>query len=140
MALIRSLDSIVAKWKRVTPGRAEDYKLGVTNPLKDWEKETLAASDRRDEGMRAAIADGRINRGITNKGFAGWQKPAVQKGPSRWVEGIGLATADYKAGFAKYHDIIANTDPGPRFKKGDPRNWERSKKIGIALHEAKIKG
>lgn len=140
MALIRSLESIVAKWKRVTPTRGEDYKIGVTSPLKDWEKETLAASDRRDEGMRKAIADGRIDRGIKAKSFLGWQKPAVTKGPNRWIEGIGLAGDDYKDGFGKFHAVIEGTDPGPRFAKGDPRNWERSKKIGIALHLAKIKG
>ena len=140
MALIRSLESIAKKWKEVTHQRANIYKANVQAPLRNWEVETLAASDRRDSGMQAAIADGRINRGIIKTGFAGWQKPTVTKGPQRWAEGVAVAEPEYKAGFAPYRDVIEATDIGPRYAKGDPRNWDRSKAIGMALHEKKIKG
>ena len=140
MALIRSLDTISKKWQTVTPQRAEIYRTNVASPLRDWEKEALAAKDRRDEGLRKAIADGRIDRGIRKTGQEGWLKATVTKGPSRWAEGVAMAEPEYRAGFAPYHDVIAKTDPGPRFATGDPRNWERSRKIGMALHERKVRG
>ncbi|KKL82154.1 hypothetical protein LCGC14_1987590 [marine sediment metagenome] len=140
MALIRALEVISKKWQQVTPQRSGIYKDNVESPLRDWEKETLAASDRRDQGLRDAIADGRIDRGIKAVGLEGWRKPTVTKGPARWSEGVALAEPEFRAGFAPYHDVIQRTDPGPRFAKGDPRNWERSKRIGLALHERKVKG
>lgn len=140
MALIRSIDTIASKWKDVTPLRLDIYRANVTAPLRDWEKETLAAKSRRDEGLRAAIADGRIDRGIKAAGLEGWRKPTVSKGPTRWAEGVAVGEPEYRAGFAPFRDVIERTDPGPKYAKGDPRNWERSKKIGLALHDKKIKG
>lgn len=140
MALIRSIDTIAKKWKDVTPERADIYKENVEAPLRDWEKETLAAKDRRDEGLRKAIADGRIDRGIKKAGLEGWRKPTVTKGPARWGEGVALAEPEYRAGFAPFRDVIERTDPGPKYAKGDPRNWERSKRIGLALHNKKVAG
>lgn len=140
MALIRSASSIANKWRTVTPQRSDVYKENVEAPLRDWEKETSASKDRRDEGLRQAIADGRIDRGIKKAGTDKWKKGAVTKGPARWAEGVAIAGPEYEAGFAPYRDVIEKTDPGPRYAKGDPRNWDRSKKIGLALHDKKIKG
>ncbi len=140
MALIRPLTEIANKGKTVTPGRANIYKKNVENPLKNWEQETLAASERRNEGILAAVADGRIDRGIQKAGQAKWQKETATKGPTRWSEGVRLGEANYQAGFAPFHEVIQNTDPGPRFAKGDPRNFDRSKTIGMALHAKKISG
>jgi len=140
MALIRTTESIAKKWQEVTPQRSNIYKTNVETPLRDWEKETGAAKERRDDGLRAAIADGRIDRGIKKAGLEGWKKPTVTKGPSRWAEGVSVAGPDFQAGFAPYRDVIEKTDVGPRFAKGDPRNWDRSKKIGLALHDKKVKG
>lgn len=140
MALIRSLEDISKKWKDVTPLRLDIYRNNVSAPLRDWEKETLAAKERRDAGLREAITDGRIDRGIKKAGLEGWRKPTVVKGPTRWAEGVEVAEPEYKAGFAPFREVIERTDAGPKYAKGDPRNWDRSKKIGLALHEKKIKG
>ncbi len=140
MSLIRSITEIANKWKTVTPQRAEVYRNNVTSPLRNWEQETLAAKERQKEGMRKAIEEDRIAKGVAKAGQGKWSKNTQAKGPSRWVEGVGLAEADYATGFAPFRDVIEQTDPGPRFAKGDPRNWERSKKIGLALHQKKISG
>jgi len=44
MAEIKSLASIKDKWTRVTPGRTEDYKLGIQNPKRDWATEAAAGA------------------------------------------------------------------------------------------------
>jgi len=140
MALIRSIDTIAKKWKDVTPLRLDIYKSNVEAPLRDWEKETLAAKDRRDAGLREAIADGRIDRGIKKAGLEGWRNPTVVKGPVRWAEGVEVGEPKYRANWGPFRDVIERTDTGPKYAKGDPRNWDRSKKIGLALHDKKIKG
>ena len=43
MAEIKSLSAISDKWARVTPARAEDYKLGIANPKSLEEAIKLAA-------------------------------------------------------------------------------------------------
>jgi len=140
MALIRPLSEISKKWKDVTPLRSGEYKSGVDNPLKNWEKNTLAAKDRQKEGMQRALSEDRVAKGVAKAGQAKWQRKTSTLGPGRWSEGVVNAQPDYEAGFAPYHDVIAKTNPGPRYPAGDPRNWERSKKIGLALHQKKIAG
>lgn len=140
MPLIRSAATIANKWKTVTPQRQTEYASNVAAPLRSWEKETLAAADRQKVGMQEALNDGRIQKGIQRAGQAKWQKATVSKGPNRWAEGVNLGEADYQSGFAPYVDIISKTQLPARFPKGDPRNWERSKALGLALHQKKIAG
>lgn len=140
MALIRSTREIAEKWTSVTPLRSTQYEAGIESPLRPWEKNTLEASRRRDEGLQKAIADGRIDRGIKRVGQDGWKADTLAKGPTRWPEGVRLGGPKYEARFGPYRDVIEKTDAGPKYPAGDPRNWERSKKIGLALHEKKIRG
>jgi len=140
MADIRSLETISKKFQTVTPQRATQYKDGVSNPKRDWEGNTLEAGDRRDAAMQEAIADGRIDRGIKKAGNAKWKSQTVKMGPTRWQQGVSQAEAAYKVGFQPYHDVIASTTLSARYPAGDPRNYERSKDIGLALHNKKIQG
>lgn len=140
MALIRPLEQIASKWREVTPQRHAIYKRNVEAPLRNWEENTLAASERRDLGLQEAINDGRIDRGIKKAGQAKWKKQTVTLGPQRWQEGVSKGETAYKVGFQASHEVIAATDPGPKYPKGDSRNWDRSKAIGLALHQKKISG
>lgn len=140
MAEIKSLSSIRDKWTRVTPGRTEDYKLGIQNPRRDWETETLAGKDNWKAGIDAAHAKGLFAKGVTSAGTKKWQEKALKKGPGRFAEGVYIAGPDYEKGFKRYHDVIAATDLGPRFPKRDPRNLARVKKIVDALIKEKLEG
>jgi len=53
MAEIRPLSMIRDKWTRVTPGRMEDYKIGIQNPRRDWAEEASAAKDIRGRGLHS---------------------------------------------------------------------------------------
>lgn len=138
MAEIRSLATIREKWVRVTPGRTEDYKLGIQNPRRDWEKEAAAAKDVYKAGVDAAHAKGLYEKGVTAAGTAKWKDRALKKGPGRFSEGVYLAGPDYEKGFAPYREAIAAVDIGPRYPKRDPRNIERVKKIVEALIARKV--
>jgi hypothetical protein len=138
MAEIRDLSAIKEKWTRVTPQRTEDYKIGVTNPRRDWEKETAAAATIYKAGVDAAHAKGLFAKGVKKAGTAKWQKKALAKGPTRFAEGVYLAGDDYEAGFAPYREAIAAVDLGPRFPRRDPRNIDRVKKVVDALIAKKL--
>lgn len=140
MANIKPLDQIAKKWSTVTPGRAGEYKAGVENPRKSWAESTLNAKQAYSDGVQAAISENRFEKGVANAGDAKWKKGAVEKGATRWPQGVALATDEYRAGFARYHGVIQNTTLPPKGPKGDPRNYDRVRAIGEALHAEKVSG
>lgn len=140
MAQIKSLANISKKWARVTPGRTEDYRLGIENPRRDWEEETAGASDRYKLGVDQAHAKGMFGKGVAKAGTKKWKENALKKGPSRYAEGVMLAEDDYMKGFAPYREVIAGVDLPPRFPKGDPRNINRVAVIAKALADKRASG
>ncbi|HUU41973.1 MAG TPA: hypothetical protein VMW42_13640 [Desulfatiglandales bacterium] len=138
MAEIKSLADIAEKWTRVTPGRVEDYKLGIANPKRDWAEEAEAGKENWKAGIDAAAAKGLFSKGIARAGTKKWKEKALKKGPSRFAEGVYIAGDDYKTGFAPFREAIAKTDLGPRFPKRDPRNLDRVRRIVDALVAEKV--
>lgn len=138
MPAIRSTAEIAAKWASVTPGRAAFYKAGVQAPKKDWETMTKAAEGAYEEGVTAAIGRKAFGAGVDKAGTAKWKRKSVDVGAGRWGPGVRVAEPDFRAGFDPYRAKILETDIGPRFPKGDPRNYDRVKIIGDALHALKI--
>lgn len=138
MAEIRPLSEIRDKWTRVTPGRTEDYKLGIKNPRRDWAEETEAAEGNWKAGIDQAAAKGLFGKGVKEAGTRKWSDKALAKGPGRFAEGVYLAGPDFEKGFARFHEAIARTDLGPRFPRRDPRNIDRVRKIVEALVAEKL--
>ena len=140
MAEIKSLAAIREKWSRVTPGRTEDYKLGIQNPKRDWAEEAAAAEGNYKAGVDAAQAKGLFKKGVEAAGTAKWKDRSLKKGPGRFAEGVYIAAPDYEKGFAPFHSAIARVDLGPRFPRRDPRNLERVRRVVNALIEEKVGG
>ena len=138
MAEIKRLDAIQEKWTRVTPGRIADYSLGIKNPRRDWETEAKAAKGNWKAGIDQAHTKDLYAKGIDKAGTKKWQDRALKKGPGRFAEGVYIAGPDYEKGYAPFHAVIERTTLPPRFPKGDPRNYERVRAIGTALHEEKV--
>lgn len=140
MAEIKSLSDIREKWARVTPGRTEDYKLGIKNPKRDWAEQATAGKGNWKAGIDAAAAKDLFAKGIAKAGTDKWQTRALEKGPGRFAEGVYISAPDYEKGFAPFREAIARVDLGPRFPKRDPRNLERVKKVVDALVKEKVGG
>jgi len=140
MAKIRSIEEIAAKYARVTPARSSDYADGVKAPKKDWKSETMNAEDAWGQGVTQAMGDKRFGKGVSKAGTEKWQRKAVELGTTRWGPGVTAAKDDFKTGFAPFQATIAATELPAKGPKGDPRNWDRSVKIGTALHAKKIAG
>lgn len=137
MAEIKSAARIKEKWTRVTPMRTEDYKLGVQNPRRDWEKSAVAAKESHKAAMQTAAASDAFAKGVAKAGGAKWQSRALQKGPGRFAEGVMVGGDDYEKGFAPFRDEIEKTVLPPRFPKRDPRNLMRVNVIAQALGKKK---
>jgi hypothetical protein len=140
MADIKSLDSIVAKWIRVTPQRTQDYEAGVRNPTADWAGNTANAENAWQQGVTQAAGRRAFSRGAQAKGTAGWQQATIAKGVGRWGPGVQQAEAEFRGGFSPYHAVIQRTTLPPKGPAGDAANYQRVQAIGQALHDAKVRG
>ena len=138
MAEIKSIGAIQEKWGRVTPGRTEDYTLGIKNPKRDWAQAASAAKESHKAAMTAAAAADSYSKGVNKAGTARWQDRATRKGPGRFAEGVIVGAADYGTGFAPYADTIKATTLPVRFPRGDLRNLDRVKTISQALRKKKM--
>ena len=134
---IKTLTHIADKWTRVTPGRSEDYKQGISNPRRDWATEAAAGAQNWKEGLDKAASQGLYGKGIQRAGSSKWKDKSLKKGPQRFSEGVYLAGGDYQKALAPFHEALARTDLGPRFPRRDPRNLARVKTVVDALVLAK---
>jgi hypothetical protein len=130
---IKSLARIKEKWTRVTPLRSEDYKLGVTNPRRDWAGSATAAKESHKLAMVAAAASDAFAKGIAKAGTGKWQTKALAKGPGRFAEGVMVGGDDYEKGFAPAREVLEKTVLPPRFPRRDPRNIARVSTGNAAL-------
>lgn len=137
MAAVKSGAVVAEKWARVTPQRAEDYKLGVQNPRTPWAAAAGAANDRYKAGITESIQRDAYKKGVAAAGDQRWASKALAKGPSRFAEGVSLSAPDYQAAVQPYLDTIAATQLPARFAKGDPRNLARVAAIATALRKRK---
>jgi hypothetical protein len=138
MAEIKSTAAIQEKWARVTPGRTEDYTLGIKNPKRDWAQAATSAKESHKAAMQAAATADSYAKGVAKAGTARWQDKATRKGPSRFAEGVAIAAPDYGTGFSPYADTIKATSLPVRYPKGDLRNLDRVKVISQALRKKKV--
>lgn len=73
------------------------YTAGIQK-AGSWVEGSIAASARRDAGLQQAIAEGRINRGIQDKGDAAWKAAAQGKGAQAYTQSVANARPKYEAG------------------------------------------
>jgi len=116
----------------------EDYKLGIKNPKRDWEQETLAAEANWKAGLDAAAAKGLFPKGVSRAGTKKWQEKALDLGPGRFSEGVYKAGPDYERGYAPYREAISRLVMPPKFPRRDPRNIERVRAVVTAMVEEKV--
>lgn len=135
--ITKSASAIAKKWARVTPERTKDYEDGVRNPKKDWEKNTLDAEGRYEDGIKASIAKKSYSKGVKKSGNAHQQAMTIEKGIERWPEGVRLAEGRMQTGLTEVVKTLESTKLPPRFATGDPRNIERVKAVNAALHKMK---
>lgn len=138
MVKIRSIDTIGAKWAKVTPDRAPYYESGVKDPKADWAIESKKAEPTYEAGVRDGITNKMYGKGVAARGTPGWQEKTTKKGPGRFSEGVGLAEPDYKTKFAPYRDDMERLSLPMKGARGSAGNYARVKAIGDAFHAKRI--
>lgn len=88
------------KYQRRVGSAAQDYKAGV-QAATGWADAAVAAGARRDAGLQAAIADGRIDAGIQRRGDAGWKAATITKGVQNWGPAAASAGPQYEQGMTR---------------------------------------
>jgi hypothetical protein len=137
MPAVLSTSLSADKWVRRAGQASTDYARGVQNPRTSWAEATSNAADAQAAGVQQAISEDRFAKGVQKAGNAKWQRKAVNVGAQRFGPGVAAAKGDYESGFAPYAAVIQGVSLPPRGPKGDPRNYERVKQVGDALHAAK---
>lgn len=135
---IKPVDRIATKWSEVTPQRAGEYQSGVQSPKRSWAQATSDATENYNAGIQESISRGSFQKGVEKAGDSAWREGALNKGVSRWPQGVRMGKSKYQQGFAPYHSVISGLTLSPRGPKGDPRNYDRTREVGQALHEAKV--
>lgn len=135
---IKSADQIAKKWSEVTPQRAGDYEEGVKSPRRSWSSAAAGAEENYNTGVAEAQARGAFKKGVEAAGDEKWRNGAINKGVSRWPQGVRMGKSAYQTGFAPYQSVIAGLTLSPKGAKGDPRNYDRVREVGEALHSEKV--
>jgi hypothetical protein len=126
------------KWVRNSAGASASYTEGVQNPRSDWKAATLAAANTHKVATMEALNSDRFKNSVSKSSTDYWQRMALAKGSTRWAAGIDLSKDNYEAGFAPYAARIQATTLPERGSKNSAQNYERSKKMGEALHAEKV--
>jgi len=135
---IMPLEKIVDKWNRRVSIAGPEFRDGLQNPKRDWEAATLAAVSAWESAMQEAIRLGSWAAGIREAGTRKWQERALSLGVERWGPGVAVAMPDYRSGFAPYHAALERLTLPARYARGDVRNYERVKAIGVTLRKIKL--
>ena len=134
----KDISAIAAKWSQRAQAAGADYTAGVKSPRRDWAQNTAAASDSWGQGVQTAVADGRFSKGVTKAGTPKWQTNAVNKGSTRYPQGVAVAQPTYQAGFGPMLQVIQGVNLPPRSPRGSPANLQRVAAVNDALHRAKV--
>lgn len=137
---VKSLDRITKKWQEVTPGRAQYYEEGVRTTDRDWKTETQAANASWKAGIAAAAAADLFSKGVAKAGTETWRARAISVGPGRFSEGVATAGPQFAKGFGPFLGVLSALTLPPKGPKGDPKNYERVRAVGMALRAKKVAG
>jgi hypothetical protein len=138
MVNIKSLDSITAKWAKETPARAPYYEAGIKSPTKDWSSEAVKGQRAYEDAMRDPAVLAQREKKIKEVGSEKWSRKAIAVGPSRYREGVPAGKDDYTKGFSAYHGVIGALALPEKGARGDPKNYERVRAVGDALHKKRL--
>jgi len=135
---VKSLESITEKWAKETPARAPYYEAGIKDPARDWKTAAVEGQPAYEDAMRDPQVLALRQKRIEAVGSEKWSRKSIAVGPQRYREGVPKAKEDFSAGFAPFHSVISAVSLPEKGARGDPKNYERVKAIGDALHKKRM--
>lgn len=138
VSIVPPVGRVAEKWARRAASASGEYEAGVRDTSKSWAAAAGAAEKNYTAGVAAAATAGRFGKGVAKAGDAKWKRGAIEKGPMRYAQGVGVAQGDYAAGVGPSLEVIGRTDLPARGVTGSEQNYTRSTTIGKALRAAKL--
>lgn len=126
------------KWVARAGVAGTDYEAGVKAPKTSWSQATQAARTTYQQAVTAGDIGNRYASGVAKAGDAKWSEMAIAKGVGRYSDGVSKSQAYYSSGIGSVIGTIERTTLPARGPRGSSQNYERVKKIGDALHAARI--
>lgn len=135
---IATPDEAAKKWKKNAAGAESEYVEQVQKST--WKTEAKAGEENYGKAMRNVVDKKLREKGIDNASDEKW-RDGVESKKNRFSEGVDKGEEDMKNGITDViNDIKAEV---PQLKsrgpKGSAENFERSKQLGMKLHDAAMK-
>ena len=138
MPEIANPNDIAEKWSRRAGSASQEFEEGVSQSSDgEWASATAEAEDSWSQGVQDAANEGRFASGVSNS-TKSWQERTMTLGTQRYSSGVRESQEEYEQGFAPYADVISSTSLSPRGARGDSQNYDRSREMGEALHQARL--
>lgn len=128
-----------AKYVKRASAASPEYKAGVANPRRPQAASAIAAKATWAAATQAAIDRDGFAKGLQKSGEAKWQNNSATLGGTRYGPGVTNAQGEWQAGVDPYLATLRSIDIGPKGLKGSPENYQRSQKVGDALHAQKLR-
>jgi len=137
MVQVSDLSTSAEKFERRASQAGQDYQTGVQS-VSDSEQQsaTLEAVDSWEQGIQEAISEGRFQDGVNNPNKS-WQDASLEVGQSRFTQGASQAGDTWQSAFSPFADTLESLNLQPRGPRGSAANFERSRAVGEALHNAR---
>jgi hypothetical protein len=137
MVDVADLNTSAEKFERRASQAGQDYETGVSN-VSDSEQQsaTLDAVDTWETAIQEAISNGSFQDGVQNPNKS-WQEAALEVGSSRFTQGASQAGDTWSAAFSEFADVLEGLDLQPRGPRGSSANFERARRVGEALNNAR---
>ena len=136
---VRDLARSSEKWSARASGAASEFAERAQSAADKWGRNTAAAQDNFRQAITQANIASRFARGVQRAATSGkFARKLAAVGAGRYSEGVGVAQADWSAGFEPYHGVLRTLTLPPRAPRGDVRNYERVKAIGTALNAKRL--
>jgi len=136
MVNVADLNQSADKFERRASQAGQDYEQGVQNTSdSEQQQATLNAAGAWESGVQQAINNGSFESGVSNPNKS-WQQAALETGSSRFTQGASQAGDTWASAFSTFADTLEGLNLQPRGARGDPANYDRSRAVGEALHNA----
>jgi len=135
----KSLSDAQANWQSVTPGRSQQYADRAAASVGKWAQKTTAGIPNYQQAVAGASVANRIRANVAGRGSQRYPAKIRAVGASRFSAGVQAAGGDYSQGFAPYLQVIQGVTLPAKGPRGDPRNYDLTRAVGDALHNARIR-
>lgn len=138
MVQVKDLTAAAAKWSRNAGAGASDYAVNAEAAAARWLTMTVAARGNYQQAITSPGIPQRYTRGVQKAGAAKYAARIGQVGQSRYVEGVGVGTDAWSAGFQPYAQALTSLTLTERRPRGDRQNYRRVEEVGNRLNAARL--